>query len=588
MYSALQNVQILIALLKKYHVSHAVLCPGGSDYAIVRSLESDGDFTCYSVVDESSAPYIAMGISKECNGIPVALVCTSGTASSNFVAGIRKAKQDGIPLIAITADRDPYLLNQMETQKVDQIGIFSELGKYNVSLPHVRSDREFAYCERIINDVLTAADQLKCPVHINVPTTLGASGCIVEKLPEVRKIDVLKKTDFTDKIFHKIQSCKKILILAGQSKGYSSETTEKMQKISRICSAVFCVDHLSNLQFDHTIHYYRITETISGKGFDRLCPDLVISFGNNFAGERIKGLLRSRHRKIEHWTIDEEGKIRDVFYAITKVFQMSVDEFFEILQSGLSEIHAEPCEQEYYRLWKNEESKIVINKIPFSNFLVAKMLADIVPENSIVHTSILNATRQTQFFNFKSGVKVYSNVGALGIDGCASTYFGQAGKDTFSFLLIGDLSFFYDLSSVFFDPISSNIRIVLVNNHAGGEFHYTTSNLGEYDIDRYVAAGHNADVKELVEALGFCYYSAYNEKELSMVMPLLAEESPAPVLLEVFTNADVDADVTRAIFEQFSSDTKKRQMVRRIRKTANSLLGEKRVAKLYRAVKKIH
>ena len=119
MFSTIRSVQILISLLKSFSINQVVLSPGGSDIPIIHSLETDPYFVCYSVVDERSAVYFALGLSQQ-KKVTVACVCTSGTAVSNFLPGITEAYYQNVPILAITSDKNPYYEGQLETQKINQ------------------------------------------------------------------------------------------------------------------------------------------------------------------------------------------------------------------------------------------------------------------------------------------------------------------------------------------------------------------------------------------------------------------------------------------------------------------------------------
>lgn len=76
-----------------------------------------------------------------------------------------------------------------------------------------------------------------------------------------------------------------------------------------------------------------------------------------------------------------------------------------------------------------------------------------------------------EFIRFRSSVKCYSNVGAFGIDGGMSTLIGQSVvTENMSFMIIGDLAFFYDMNSLGIKHIKNNLRILLINNNGGVEF----------------------------------------------------------------------------------------------------------------------
>ena len=80
MYSKIKNIQIIVSLMKQHGVRHIVLSAGTRHVPIAHSVENDPFFKCYSVVDERSAGYFALGLAKELRE-PVAIACTSSTAT---------------------------------------------------------------------------------------------------------------------------------------------------------------------------------------------------------------------------------------------------------------------------------------------------------------------------------------------------------------------------------------------------------------------------------------------------------------------------------------------------------------------------
>ena len=125
MNSSFRSIQILIDLLKQYGIKDVVLSPGGSDIPLIHSIETDEFFKCYSVVDERSAAYFAMGVAQQ-KRRPAACICTSGTAVCNYLAGITEAFYQSVPVLAITADKNPYYQGQLEIQKIEQTNIFNK------------------------------------------------------------------------------------------------------------------------------------------------------------------------------------------------------------------------------------------------------------------------------------------------------------------------------------------------------------------------------------------------------------------------------------------------------------------------------
>lgn len=80
MYTIQENVRVVISLLKDYNIKHIVISPGGTNIPITQAIQQDSFFKCYSVPDERSAMYFAIGIYLQTGNI-VATSCTSAQAT---------------------------------------------------------------------------------------------------------------------------------------------------------------------------------------------------------------------------------------------------------------------------------------------------------------------------------------------------------------------------------------------------------------------------------------------------------------------------------------------------------------------------
>lgn len=551
MYSKIKSVQILVALLKEYNVKDIVMSPGGSDIAIIHSIETDDFFTCYSVVDERSAVYFAMGLSQQKNA-PVACVCTSGTAVSNYLPGMTEAFYQDVPIIAITADKEPYRLNQLMLQKIDQNNIFGSVTKKSVNLPIVKTGSDSWYCQRLINEALLELDHHgKGPVHINIPITESGAVYDCEALPAVKKINLIT-SDKGDTVWSsyvpKLANAKKILVIVGQNVTFTDEDKKIIEAFGSKYNCVFSVEHMSNLKCKCCVHTYRLTELSNPGMFPELIPDLVISLGNNIASYKLKPMIKENLSAYVHWQIDESGRVRDFSDRLTDVFECSPKCFFEyFVKNAPAKISNDMV---YCNLWKQKLDCIEYPDFEFSNFYVAKKTAGIIPKNSILHLAILNSTRTMQYFDLDPSVKTYSNIGALGIDGCMSTFMGQAAaaQDKLAFLVTGDLSFFYDMNAAGMRAVGSNVRIILVNNTGGSEFHFFMGKDKISTINNYICAEHHKTAQGWIESLGYEYHSASTKDELDSVLPSFAQKSDRPMFLEVFTDMENDAKITNAFF----------------------------------------
>lgn len=550
MYSKIISVQLIVALLKEYGIRDIVLSPGGSDIPILHTIETDPYFTCYSVVDERSAVYFAMGVAQQ-KKRPAACVCTSGTAVSNYLPGMTEAFYQDVPVVAITADKDPYRLNQLMLQKTEQTTVFDAVTRVSVNLPVVTDERSRVYCERLINDALSELDHHGTgPVHINVPIVENPGVYNEGDVPKARKISRRSLDDNCGDLIEQLSNAKKILVIAGQNHYFTDKSCEAVERFFDRYNCMISVEHMANLKCRGCLRTYPLSECWIPDMFEELCPDLIISFGNNIAGAKIKPMIKAHKERFVHWQIDEAGRIRDFSDRLTDLFECTPNEFFEFFAS-----HAPggaKNDMEYYNNWQNHLSQLNYSDGVYSNILVAEKLAQTIPDNSILHLAILNSTRTMQFFDLKPSVRVYSNIGALGIDGCLSSFMGQAAStDSLAFCVLGDLSFFYDMNAAaLLGNAGSNVRILLINNGGGGEFHFFMGKRKIPTINRHISAAHGKQAAGWIQSLGYNYVPVHDAEALDSLMSRLAQPSDKPIFAEIFTDMEADAEHINKLYAE--------------------------------------
>ena len=132
-------------------------------------------------MDESSAGFFALGMAKGSRGV-VAVVTTSGTATANLLPAMVEAQLTGVPLIAITADRPPELVDWGANQTIEQSGIYGAHVKWSVDMPVPEAELDLVgYASAVGEEGLCDGDGISVgPVHLNVPFREPLAPVVVE------------------------------------------------------------------------------------------------------------------------------------------------------------------------------------------------------------------------------------------------------------------------------------------------------------------------------------------------------------------------------------------------------------------------
>lgn len=550
MYTNHKSALYVVAMLKAQGVNHIVISPGTSHNAMVRSIDEDSFFQTYSVTDERSAAFFAIGIAQEIQA-PVAIMSTSGTATCNYISAVTEAYHRNIPLIVITADKHPYFLNQLEDLMINQPPMFKDITKYAVTLPEeIHNDRDDWYCRRLLNEAFLEMNHHGTgPIHINVPISYGMFALgdtfTTKELPMiniVQRLDHQTTAQTWKKIFDSARS-KRILILCGQNISFSDEMTTLLDKISKGFNCAVTHDSLANL------HCERALDIEKAQPFtDAMKPDIVISLDGGVV-TYFKYYLKGQNSTIEHWLVHEKGTLADPYRKLKYVIESSSLAFLRIMadfaQAGASD--------EYYQICKARIGRFQLPELPYSSSYACKNALEAIPPHSMLHLGNSSTIRIAQFFTHDSSIRVFCNRGVHGIDGCMSSFIGQSAvSERLSFLFLGDLTFFYDLNALWNKYVRNNVRILLFNNGGASLFYYNTKGLQNFpSLDRNAGAGHISSAKGWVESRGFTYLSATSQEEFDANLPLFtAEQSDTPILFEVFTNKDTDGKVWHSIIDK--------------------------------------
>ncbi|MDA0671685.1 MAG: 2-succinyl-5-enolpyruvyl-6-hydroxy-3-cyclohexene-1-carboxylic-acid synthase [Bacteroidetes bacterium] len=149
--------------LVRIGLTHVVVSPGSRSTPMVLALEKTPGLQTTVVLDERSAAFMALGLSK--NGTPAAFLCTSGTATAHAYAPMWEAIESRIPMIVLTADRPPRLRGKGASQTIDQVGMFgsASVASFDITQP-LGFDKGF----EAGREAHRVSVEKQGPVHVNM------------------------------------------------------------------------------------------------------------------------------------------------------------------------------------------------------------------------------------------------------------------------------------------------------------------------------------------------------------------------------------------------------------------------------------
>lgn len=574
MLTILENARIVISLLKKHNIRHIVLSPGGSNIPIVQGVQQDPFFQCYSVVDERSAMYFAIGLYLKTGEI-VATSCTSAQATRNYVPGLTEAYYKHVPVLAITMSKHPRYLLQDYMQCPIQTSLPVDAVKASYSLPCINNDNDRAQCVRTANEaILELTHNGNGPVQLNIEELDNETWQFKSdlELPNVRCIKRYASADIAKDL-----NGKKILIVIGEHRIFSEAEKNAIETFCLHNNVVIYADHISNYHGTYSLNANLKAMVMSQDAFDtKYSPDVLITFGGLTGDYGIFNLLL-RSKIAEHWRIDIDGKVVDTYNRLTRIYQMEVVDFFTEANGILADsMHT------YYEDWRQlvNASDYDVD-LPFSNLYAAQQLHSRIPINSTMCFAILNSLRVWSYYPLHESIDCFSNVAAFGIDGCLSTMIGASVvSDNLTFLITGDLSFFYDMNALGIRHIKNNVRVLLVNNNGGAEF-----KMGDLetktDVSSYIsAADHFKSAKGWCETNMFKYLSAKTKEEFANNTDEFLGMSEVPILFEIFTEASDERQANGLIRTANFEGSKTENAKNTLKKVLKQTLGAETIDKL--------
>ena len=557
----------LVALLQAHGVRDLVLCPGSRNAPLVHALSHQlAGATCHSIIDERSAGFYALGLALATHRA-VVVCCTSGTAVANLHPAVAEAYYQGVPLIVLSADRPERWIGQWAGQTLPQPELFGSLVRKAVHLPEPHTEEERWYCNRLINEALLAAlAPLPGPVQINVPIsdpgvsllpptlaehTPGSSDrrpigmqpgrCIQQLYP--CRIDA----QAVEPLLSRLVTFERKMILVGQE-SWSAATSTGETFPQSLREQFLCIgESLSNSPVS-ICSLDALLASLSEADRRALQPDLLITLGGHIVSNKMKQYLRTYPPR-ETWHLSPDPTVVDLFCSLTEQIIAPIGPFLDTLAHGLAGLASSP----YAGHWRERIDRLPSPTPRYSSLAVVGSLLNHLPEEPcVLHLANSSSVRYAELFRKPRRLLTLCNRGTSGIEGSLSTALGFARQraEERHFIVIGDLSFFYDLNALGLPEVGSNVRVLLLNNQRGSIFQSLPTLEMDRLSQRYITAEHQLQAQGWSESCGWEYLSVHEASELEETITYFVGPAERPRLLEAFVSSEDEIDELQTYFKQ--------------------------------------
>lgn len=541
-----------------------ILSPGSRCAPLTLAFTRHPNIRTRTISDERSAAFIALGMAQQLKQ-PVILVCTSGTAAYNYAPAIAEAYFQQIPLLVLTADRPPEWIDQLDGQTIRQQNLYGQHVKKAWQLPaDLRHPDAGWHVNRSLNEAINLSRQFPAgPVHINIPLRepfYPAEGERWYYSEEVRTIESWPPApaltnDQWNMLEAEWQGFGRKLIVGGQQ-APNTTLLKQLQQTARVQKIPVIADVISNL---HGIeNAIRLQDSFLSRRhepeMEALQPDLLITFGKSLISKNLKLFLR-KYKPKAHWHLQPAGEVADTFQTLSRIIPMEPAPFFmEFNNRGIKAEEKEREQKAYRQQWQalqeagsREAEAFFRTASPWGEFHAVQECLGTLEGPYKLHLANSTAVRYANFIGLSASqknVEVIANRGTSGIDGSTSTAVGCAlACQTPTLLLTGDLAFFYDRNALWNNYLPGNLRIMLLNNHAGGIFRLIKGPGEQPELEEYFETRQPLDARATAKEFGLQYFHCNSRESLEAALPAFLAQECGPKLLEVETDSKLNAQI---------------------------------------------
>jgi 2-succinyl-5-enolpyruvyl-6-hydroxy-3-cyclohexene-1-carboxylate synthase len=578
---------VLAETLGRLGLQTAIICPGSRSAPLAVAFAQYPTLEAIPILDERSAAFFALGVARR-TGLPVALICTSGTAGANFYPALIEARESLVPLLVLTADRPPELRHCHAGQAINQVNLYGSYPNWQAELaiPTVEP-RMLAYLRQtVLHGWERSQFPTPGPVHLNIPfrePLVPLSDPAVEYLSqsfdEAQFFSMVRPSvtraggqslALADLPLQTWLECDRGLIVAGPAIPHCAEIyCQAIGQLSQALGWPVLAEGLSPLRNyadlnPHLISTYDIALR-NNEGAAQLKPNQVIRIGEPPTSKILR--LWLQELDVPQWMIEPSDQNVDPLHSTAVHLRVTVEAIAKLCPKRPHQASAQLSHRDfdapnpYSQQWQRIDSRIkdAIAKTfrhtkTMHESKAAWLLSQLLPPKTPIFISNSMPVRDIELF-WQPGeleIQPYFNRGANGIDGTLSSALGMAHRQS-GVLLTGDLALLHDTNGFLIQPHwQGHLTIVLMHNNGGGIFEMLPIANFEPPFETFFATPQQADFSKLCAAYSVEYIAIRAWDELAARLNPLPDRGIR--VLEVKCDRKVDAQWRKENLHRLSSE----------------------------------
>ncbi|MDO8491590.1 MAG: 2-succinyl-5-enolpyruvyl-6-hydroxy-3-cyclohexene-1-carboxylic-acid synthase [Dehalococcoidia bacterium] len=523
--------------LARCGLRHVCICPGSRSSPLAISFARNSHVRKWVHLDERSASFFALGIARYLRE-PVAVVCSSGTATANFLPAIVEARYSLAPLVVLTADRPPELQDWGALQTIDQTRMYGSHVKWSVNMPPPETSTSMmAFVRSMAGRAMATAREIAAgPVHLNFPFREPLEPATVafdlpDKAAELQHhgycgrpggspfLDVTSAATTPDhkamqRLASELRPIERGVIVCGPETGEDlprcvGDLARRLGYpiLADCLSQVRCGPHDRSMVIDRYDLFIR-----DGEVARTLAPQVVIRFGALPVSKPLVQYLE-RHQAARHILVDEGTVWRDPLHVTGELWRTDPAHLCTALAGALGK---ERASGGWHNLWKEFDkaagqaiSAEMEHDADLFEGRVFSELSRLLPPDALLFAGNSMPVRDMDSFfpSIGEAIRFMANRGASGIDGVVSTALGAGAVSSGRLVLVlGDISFYHDMNGLLAaKAFGLNATIVVVNNNGGGIFSFLPQAAYEDVFEPYFGTPHGLTFRAAAEMYGLSY-----------------------------------------------------------------------------------